>query len=44
MNENYIEIPLIGEKEKTYKNGDTYKGSFVNGKREGKGIYFYKNG
>ena len=45
MQENYIEIPLIGGKQKkTYKNGDTYEGSFVNGKREGKGVYIYQNG
>ena len=44
MEENYIEIPLIGQKKKTYKNGDVYEGSFVNGKREGKGTYIFKNG
>ena len=45
MQENYIEIPLIGgNQKKIYKNGDTYEGPFVNGKREGKGVYIYQNG
>lgn len=45
MQENYIEIPLVGGKQKKiYKNGDTYEGFFVNGKREGKGVYIYQNG
>ena len=25
-------------------NGDRYEGDYKNGKREGKGIYYYKNG
>ena len=33
MQENYIEIKLIGQKKKTYNNGDTYEGFLVNGKR-----------
>ena len=44
MEENIVEIPLMGIKKKTYHNGDIYEGQFVNGKREGKGKYFYKNG
>ena len=30
--------------ERNYGCGDSYKGQFINGKKEGEGIYNYKNG
>ena len=51
--ENYFESKYIknrdgelkgGVDEKKYKDGSLYKGSLVDGKRSGKGIYHYSNG
>lgn len=42
--ESWTSRDFTGHGKAIYENGETYEGLYINGKRNGYGIYTYKNG